>query len=210
MSKTSVSDKSITIKKKNAVLVRDDDCLFDTTQINSINRRTPEIYKYKHKARGGGFWDYGKVSFFRKQLNRIFGYNWDFEVKTSLSEAFDIAQKTKVCVVIGRLTCRVRNREKKIEETIIKEQVGRCEVKFKKDKKTGLPTNNPLDFGNDMKGAVSDCLKKCAAFGLGIASDIYDKEDYIELEIEDTEEKKDTEVKKLVKKTDKMLEEIKK
>ena len=42
--------------------------------------------------------------------------------------------------------------------------------------------NEPLDFGNDMKAATSDCLKKCASL-LGIAADVYEAEEFQEIEV---------------------------
>jgi len=59
---------------------------------------------------------------------------------------------------------------------IRKTQFGRSEVKFKKD------SNDPLDFGNDMKAATSDCLKKCASL-FGIGADVYEADEFMEIEI---------------------------
>ena len=49
------------------------------------------------------------------------------------------------------------------------------EVKYKKN------TKIPLDIGNDFKAAATDALKKCAS-ELGIASDIYGKNEFREIE----------------------------
>ena len=43
-------------------------------------------------------------------------------------------------------------------------------------------TQNPVDLGNDLKGAASDCLKKCAA-DLGVAADIYNKDDFTDTRV---------------------------
>lgn len=115
-----------------------------------------------------------KTSYVRKVLDGIFGFDWDFEVETSVGEAFEIAKATKFCVVKGKLTGRVMV-DGQIRP-ITKCQFGRAEVKFKKD------TNDPLDFGNDMKAATSDCLKKCAS-QLGIAADVYEAEEFQEIEV---------------------------
>ena len=45
----------------------------------------------------------------------------------------------------------------------------------------------PLDFGNDMKASVSDCLKKCSSL-MGIASDVYEESEFMEVEIIGSEE----------------------
>lgn len=62
----------------------------------------------------------------------------------------------------GRLVIK----NEKGEVLITKEQFGRADVKFKKG------TKILLDYGNDLKAASTDALKKCAS-ELGIASDIY-------------------------------------
>ena len=54
----------------------------------------------------------------------------------------------------------------------------------------------PLDFGNDMKAAVSDALKKCASLW-GIAADVYESDEFVEITLTgaDNEKAKVTEKK---------------
>ena len=73
--------------------------------------------------------------------------------------------------VQGRLT--IRN-PKTFAPIVIKEQFGGADIKFKKGTKV------PLDYANDLKAAATDALKKCAS-ELGIASDIYGKNEFKEL-----------------------------
>ena len=40
-----------------------------------------------------------------------------------------------------------------------------------------------MSVGNDLKAAATDCLKKCAA-EIGIAADIYNKEDFREINVD--------------------------
>jgi len=40
----------------------------------------------------------------------------------------------------------------------------------------------PLSIGNDLKSAATDCLKKCAS-EIGIASDIYNKDEFREVKV---------------------------
>lgn len=175
-----------------------------TKQINALNVRTPRHYLKKRPAKGGGSdWDYVTAGYVKRQLNRIFGHeNWSFEVKSSMSEAFEVATRTGSCTILGKLTVYTQR-----PQPIIKEQFGRAEVKFKKG------TTKPLDFGNDMKAAASDALKKCAA-DLGIAADVYNKQEYIEIVYEDAEvvEPKEAaataEKTKLTTKADELLESI--
>ena len=96
----------------------------------------------------------------------MFGWDWDFEI---IDEKILI--EAKEVVVKGRLTCRTNGR------TITKMQFGNKDIIFKKG------TNTPLSVGNDLKAATTDCLKKCAS-EIGIASDIYNKEDFNEVHIE--------------------------
>lgn len=160
--------------------------VFNENQIQKLWNSTRPIYKYSRPAKGGGSWTYVKASYVRKVLDSVFGFNWNFDIETSLAEAYEVAKITKVCVVKGTLTGKVKVDGQWVE--IKKTQFGRSEVKFLKNKDktlkiddyTGLP--QLLDFGNDMKGAVSDCLKKCASL-FGIASDVYEAEEFMEIEI---------------------------
>ena len=51
-------------------------------------------------------------------------------------------------------------------------------------------TQDPLNLGNDYKAAATDALKKCAA-DIGIASDIYGKDEFREIAV-NTESAEDT------------------
>lgn len=128
-------------------------------QILHIIQRTPASHIYKRPAKGGGQWDYVTGVYVKKVLNYVFGWNWDFEVVGE-------EEKHKQVVVKGKLTVRDKN-----DNAIIKMQFGRASVKYKKD------TEEPLDYGNDLKAATTDALKKCAS-ELGIASDIYGKNEF--------------------------------
>lgn len=159
--------------------------IFNVEQVQKIFSETPKKFTYTRPAKGGGEWEYVQIGYVRKSLDGIFGFNWDFEVETTLSEAFDVALKTKVCVVKGRIRGRVQVDGQWVEVT--KTQFGRSEVKFKKN------SDQPLDFGNDMKAATTDCLKKCAAL-FGISSDIYEQDDFERITIKGSE-KHDREIK---------------
>jgi hypothetical protein len=156
--------------------------IFNTNQVQKIFNSTASRFKYQRPAKGGGQWTYVKTSYVRKVLDGIFGFDWDFEIETSAAEAFEIAKATKVCVVKGKLTGRVVV-DGQIR-SITKSQFGRAEVKFKTETIGGVkkPTSELLDFGNDMKAATSDCLKKCAS-QLGIAADVYEAEEFQEIEV---------------------------
>lgn len=148
--------------------------IFNQNQIQKLWNSTNRHYKYNRPAKGGGEWTYVKSSYVRKVLDSVFGFNWNFEVETTLSEAFEVAKLTGTCVVKGVLTGKVKVDGEWLE--VKKTQFGRAEVKFKKG------TQDPLDFGNDMKAATSDCLKKCASL-FGVASDVYEAAEFMEIEI---------------------------
>jgi len=128
-------------------------------QIVRMVQRTPPQHIYKRKGKGGQMFDYVTGSYVEKVLNYVFGWNWDFEVQ-------EHGREGDFVWVLGRLI--VRGGE---GQQIVKTQFGRAEVKYLKG------TKNFVDFGNDLKAATTDALKKCASL-LGIASDIYGKADY--------------------------------
>jgi predicted glycosyltransferase involved in capsule biosynthesis len=64
----------------------------------------------------------------------------------------------------------------------------------------------PLDFGNDLKAAATDAFKKCASL-LGVASDVYESDEFMEITIVDSYEDKEKGVKRLIEKNQKILEE---
>jgi hypothetical protein len=128
-------------------------------QIMRMVQRTPREHIYTRPAKGGGQWSYVTGTYVEKVLNFVFGFLWDFEVLDHGKEGDQIWVK-------GKLTAKSPT-----GQTIVKTQFGRADIKFKKDGK-GM-----LDFGNDLKAATTDSLKKCASL-LGIASDIYGKAEF--------------------------------
>jgi len=157
-------EKSI-IKAKEAKELKEKYMLSVNPDINGkqllhILQKTPKSVIYKRPGKGGGELEYVKGYYVKKVLNYVFGWRWDFEVKEHGKEG-------KQVWVLGRLTIR----NKKNEPMIVKEQFGGTDVKEYKDKSKGN-----LDYRNDLKAAATDALKKCAS-ELGIASDVYNKEE---------------------------------
>lgn len=134
-------------------------------QLKIILKKTPQQYVKKRPARGGGQWEYVTGGYVKKCLNLMFGWDWDFEI---IDEKILI--EAKEVVVKGRLTCRSNGR------TIVKMQYGNKDIIFKKN------STEPLSIGNDMKAAATDALKKCAS-EIGIAADIYNKDDFREVQV---------------------------
>ena len=111
-------------------LVTPDDILmtnspFTADQLAVFYQKIPKDKIMRRPAKGGGTWDYIKTGYVIDVLNRVFGYLWSFEVLTSLEEAAKMAGSGTV-VVKGRLTVNTSNGTQ-----LVKEQFGRCEVKFK-------------------------------------------------------------------------------
>jgi len=101
----------------------------------------------------------------KKVLNFVFGWLWNFEI-------INVGREGDLVWVQGRLT--IKN-PKTLEPMIVKEQFGRADIKFWKGSK------NPMDYGNDLKSAATDALKKCAS-ELGVASDIYGAQEFKEIQ----------------------------
>ena len=139
----------------------------NANQLQQILRRTPSQYIKERPAKGGGTWRYVTGGYVKKCLNLMFGWDWDFEVVR------DAVMSGQV-VVLGKLTCRSNGR------TITKMQYGHKDIVNKKG------TDTPLDIGNDFKAACTDSLKKCAS-EIGIAADIYNAEDFREVQVQSEE-----------------------
>lgn len=188
--------------------------LLNQNQIQKIWNSTPDRYKYTRPAKGGGTWTYIKGSYVRKVLDSVFGFNWSFDVETSLAEAFEVAKMTGSVVVKGTLKGKVKSDGEWVELT--KTQFGRADVKWKMtgqspnrrkviDEYSGSPI--PLDIGNDFKAATTDCMKKCASL-FGIGADVYEADEFMAIEIIGSDEAK-AGTKATKKKLEKMKREVK-
>jgi len=201
--------------------------LLNQNQIQKIWDSTPARYKYQRPAKGGGSWTYIKGSYVRKVLDSVFGFNWSFDVDTTLAEAFEVAKLAGAVVVKGTLIGRVKNDGEWVE--LRKTQFGRADVKWemtaattetgtviyetdkngrrkpkrvrKIDEYTKSPI--PLDLGNDFKAAATDALKKCASL-MGIGADVYEVDEFMEIQIIGSDEERDS-----AKATTKKLKEMK-
>jgi hypothetical protein len=134
-------------------------------QILRMVQKTPKQFIYRRKGRGGKEFDYVTGSYVERVLNFVFGFMWDFEVKEHGLRGDHIW-------VLGALTVKDGK-----GNSITKTQFGRKEVAYLKDK--AHTEANMVDFGNDLKSATTDALKKCASL-FGIASDVYGKGEYKE------------------------------
>lgn len=140
--------------------------IFNEQQLNFLLQKTPANHVFKRPGKGGQQWEYVTGTYIQKVLNFMFGWNWDFII-----EKFDVNEAAKQVIVLGKLVCRTGDKE------IVKQQFGRNDIAIKKG------TGEYLDLGNDLKGAATDALKKCAS-EIGIASDIYGKGEFKEIRIQ--------------------------
>lgn len=131
-------------------------------QVITIVQKTPPQYIYRRQGKGGQKFDYVTGWYVTKVLNYVFGWNWDFEIT-------DKGREQDQVWVLGKLTVKDDK-----GHVIVKSQFGRADIKFLK-----AQPNRAVDYGNDLKAAATDALKKCAS-ELGIASDIYGKAEFVE------------------------------
>ena len=155
---------------KSSELSKVEDNSLNSAQLKMILKKTPQQYVKTRPAKGGGQWEYVTGGYIKKCLNLLFGWDWDFEIVDE-----KIMIEAKEIIVKGRLTCRSNGK------TIVKMQYGNKDIMFKKG------TQIPLSVGNDLKAASTDALKKCAA-EIGIAADIYNKQDFKEVLVDDSEQ----------------------
>lgn len=153
--------KALTDKNGNLTLI---ETPFSQNQLLKILQKTPKEYIYSRPGKGGKKWDYVPVHYFEKAMNYIFGWMWSFEIKKQWRE-------DGYCITQGRVN--VYDKTGKL--LIFKDATGGHEIRMKK--KDG----KPLDLRNDYKSADSDCFKKgCSK--LGIASDVYGKNEFREID----------------------------
>lgn len=175
-----ISEQEASLIDKNAL---------SSKQMSLLFKKTPDKYVKTRPAKGGGTWKFVTGGYVNKTLNLMFGFNWSFEI-----EKFEVIGTQ--AIVLGKLTC-ISN-----EQKIVKMQFGRQDIKFKKG------TEDYLDLGNDLKGASTDALKKCASM-IGVASDIYNAEEFETLIIVENDEVEDklSEIKDLFESKKSLLDE---
>lgn len=168
-----MQEKALIEKEKQGKLTLQKGWLSDN-QLLKMMQRTPSSHTYRRPGKGGQDFDYVTGVYIKKILNWVFAWNWDFVIETESIYGLQIVVRGKLIV-----------RDPSTKKQIIKTQYGRAEIKFKR----GVPQTpeNYLDIGNDFKAAATDCLKKCAS-ELGIASDIYGKNEFREISEEKTPE----------------------
>jgi len=132
-------------------------------QYSVISGTTPE-YAIRYKPRAGKLMAYVPHGYVRSILNRAFGFDWDYRVLDCYAGmpffSTEIGGDTHI-TVMGELTVRIRHPQTlEVVTSIVKTSTGSQVMR------TGM------EFGDAVKGAESDALKRCG-LALGIAQDLY-------------------------------------
>ena len=151
---------------------------FTEEQLILLREPTPESEIEHKEDKSTGFkYKTVKGSYMKKRMSLIFGFNYDFEIKSR--EYFQMSSEV---LVEGRLTIRSGS------FTIIKEQFGKHILTSKTTTSGNKTFTAPSDIGNAYKSAATDAFKKCAS-EIGLCWDIYTQETpETEGEIKATEE----------------------
>lgn len=123
----------------------------------ALSRPTPEAAIRSRPGGGGKSYKFVRSDWVVRQLNKIFGHNWSWEILET--KLLPTPEDPLEVVVIGRLTVHAQ-----AEETIVKQQYGGVQIKRSRD-------GQILSLASDLKSASSDALKKCATL-LGLALDV--------------------------------------
>ena len=116
-----------------------------------LNEQFPPEDIKQREGFNGDRYDYLETHRVIQRLNEAFEGKWSFKV-------VDTQRLDREVVVLGELEA----------EGITKQQYGGSDITLRRDNK------EPVSLGDDMKGAASDSLKKCATlFGVGLQ--LYEK-----------------------------------
>ncbi|NCD40586.1 MAG: hypothetical protein EOL88_00690 [Bacteroidia bacterium] len=141
--------------------------VFDLKVLLKMAERTPAQYIKQRKGPSGTMLSYVEGGYMKTALNYLFGWRWDFEIIDK--GEVKVGNKVVQVWVQGKLIIKDENNN----VAIVKSQFGGASVKYLKSN-----TSMPVDMANDYKSASTDALKKCAS-ELGIASDVYNKNEFI-------------------------------
>lgn len=135
---------------------------FTKDQIKQLSKPTPAKETETKEDEQGRKYKSVKASFMKRQMNLIFGFNYDFQI---VSREFVSGE----ALVHGRLIIRSNG------HTVTKEQFGKCNVIFETKQNGNRKTSAPSNIGNSYKAAATDAFKKCAS-EIGLCWDIYSQE----------------------------------
>ena len=147
-------------------VIEDREKAFQISLRSLVTKTTPKDAIYKREGRGKQKFDYIQGWWVIDQLNALFDYNWDWELEDQFVGPNQVW-------VRGKLTVKRLFDDGQIL-TISKSSFGGAEIKVygHDNPKSG----KSIDIGDDLKAASTDAFKKAASL-LGIAGDIYGKDD---------------------------------
>lgn len=146
--------------------------VMNEAQFNILCGKTPDHAK-RQLTKGGTQFDYLPHGYTRDQLNKAFGFDYDFEMLPLfggmpfyLTERSENGKTVQYVTVAGRLTIRIRNPQDitQVVTTIVKTEFG------------SQAWRASMEFGDALKGASSDALKRCGV-SLGVGLDLYYDDD---------------------------------
>lgn len=140
---------------------------FDLKVMLKMAERTNPRYVKVRQGPGGSSLRYVEGGYMKTALNYLFGWRWDFEIIDK--GEVKVSEKVVEVWTQGKLTIR----DEQNNPVIVKTQFGGCPVKYLKSN-----PDMPVSMSNDFKASATDCLKKCAS-ELGIASDVYNANEFI-------------------------------
>ena len=143
-------------------------------QILRMLQRTPENHVFKRPGKGGDQFSYVTGTYMKKIANYTFGWLWDSEVVKEGIITNTEGLPRHIWVLV-KLTINKLDKNGRPFQIITKTQAGGADVKYMKNN-----PSTPMNYSNDLKAAITDGIKKCLA-ELGIASDIYGKNEFKEI-----------------------------
>lgn len=133
-------------------------------QVLKISEKTPPQHIRRREGKGGKQFEYVTIGYIKRVLDYAFGWMWSFDI-------LKIEEMGGQIVCQGKLS--IQDHTGKV--ILWKTDIGNADIKRLK------ATKEYLDYGNDMKAAISDCIKRCAS-QLGIARDIYSRNEFSDLD----------------------------
>jgi len=147
--------------------------VMNEAQMRMLCGRTPAHVIRTRPGRGGKAFRYIPYGYAVDSLNKAFGFDWDFVIlpvfNGNLFKQTDVEVKDRSgkvtyvnhnLTVYGELKVRIRNNKNVVIATIVKQGIG------------SQDWNEANEFGDSLKGASSDALKR-AAHELGVGLDLY-------------------------------------
>jgi hypothetical protein len=146
--------------------------------IDFLTSPTPEEYTDFRPVGGGRKVKYIFGHYFIQKLNDAFGFLWSLDIPEWKQEGSQLIAKVVLSINIPGSHKKVTYPDGRTEETwyepvqIRKTQFGGQEIKRFSQASSTHKVGDMMDLANDLKGAVTDGMKKCGT-QLGIGLDIY-------------------------------------